>query len=429
MENLKHTFILTLICFAFSIGFHVDLLSSIKISSVKAGNNQEVMKFRDLPLDSKDPVKLSFNENYLIFSIEVNPGAADDSIYYQLEGLDYSWMSCAGCNQIQYAHLDGGDYTLYIKSGLSDEEATKYSFIIEGNILHKWWFIPMLALCFIILLSVLVYFFSLYSLRQQLREQQIIQREKLSSMVDLTTGVAHEIQNPLNFVNNFSEVSIELLEEVEEEIENESLEDIKELTGFLTENVKKINEHGNRASKIIKSMLDHSKPGTGQREIIDLNNLLEEYAHRALLNAQSKYADINIEFDKNLENKVINVNVVPQDIGRVFNNILSNAFYAVAEKASLVTNDQMVGEYVPKVTISSVIKSRKVSISISDNGNGMPDNLKEKIFQPFFTTKPTGEGTGLGLSLSYDIIKAHGGELSVESEIGVGSTFKVVLPK
>jgi len=254
-------------------------------------------------------------------------------------------------------------------------------------------------------------------------QQQLIQSEKMASLGELTAGIAHEIQNPLNFVNNFSEVNGEMIDEAGQEIDKGNLGEAKAILKYLKENQEKINHHGKRADDIVKGMLQHSRSSSGQKEPTDINALCDEYLRLAYhgLRAKDKTfnAEIKTDFDKSLEN----INVVPQDIGRVVLNLVNNAFYAVNEKAKL-----NIAEFKPTVTVSTKMKNDKIEIKVKDNGNGIPDSIKEKIFQPFFTTKPTGQGTGLGLSLSYDIVKAHGGNIQVETKENKGTEFIIQLP-
>ncbi len=258
-------------------------------------------------------------------------------------------------------------------------------------------------------------------------QSQLIQSEKMASLGEVTAGIAHEIQNPLNFVNNFSEVSSELVDELksekakgkserDEELEEEILNDIKQ-------NLEKINHHGQRASNIVKGMLLHSRGSSGQKEPTDINALCDEYLRLSYHGFRAKDKSFNADFKLEADENLPKINVVPQDIGRVLLNLINNAFFAVNEKVTQIGNS-----FNPKVVITTSMKNDKIKIIVSDNGNGIPDSIKEKIFQPFFTTKPTGSGTGLGLSLSYDIIKAHDGEISVESKPKDGTVFIINLP-
>ncbi len=258
-------------------------------------------------------------------------------------------------------------------------------------------------------------------------QAQLIQSEKMASLGELTAGIAHEIQNPLNFVNNFSEVSSELLDEMNEEIEKGELEEVKAIAHDIKLNLEKINHHGNRADAIVKGMLQHSRKSTADKTPTDINKLADEYLRLAYhgLRAKDKFfnATLHTDFDSTLKD----VLVIPQEIGRVILNLITNAFYAVQEKKkSNPDNDRE--DYQPTVTISTKKVADKIIITVKDNGNGIPQKVLAKIFQPFFTTKPTGQGTGLGLSLSYDIVKAHGGKLEVETEEGAFTIFKIILP-
>jgi len=268
----------------------------------------------------------------------------------------------------------------------------------------------------------------------RLTQAQLIQSEKMASLGELTAGIAHEIQNPLNFVNNFSEVNKELIQELKEErnkeqgTRNEDREKaiIKDIEG----NEEKINHHGKRADAIVKGMLMHSRASGGQTELTDINALCDEYLRLAYHGLRAKDKNFNAKFETSFDNAIGRINIVPQEIGRVILNLINNAFYAVSEKAK-----QIGANYEPTVTVATKRSSLssgdgqgEVSITVGDNGVGIPQKIVDKIFQPFFTTKPTGQGTGLGLSLSYDILKAHGGEINVETKEGEGSKFIIKLP-
>jgi signal transduction histidine kinase len=260
----------------------------------------------------------------------------------------------------------------------------------------------------------------------QATQSQLIQSEKMASLGELTAGIAHEIQNPLNFVNNFSEVNAELIEELKAESvkpkveRDEKLE--KELLNIIAQNEEKINHHGKRADAIVKGMLQHSRSSSGVKEPTDINALAEEYLRLAYHGLRAKDKSFNATLNTNYDESIGNINVVPQDIGRVILNLINNAFYAVSEKQRGES-----GKFEPMVSVSTKKDGNKVLISVKDNGNGIPDSIKDKIFQPFFTTKPTGQGTGLGLSLCYDIVKAHGGEIKIESNKESGTSFIISL--
>ncbi len=261
-------------------------------------------------------------------------------------------------------------------------------------------------------------------------QSQLVLSEKMASLGELTAGIAHEIQNPLNFVNNFSEISAELIEELSEEIENKNYREILFIANHLTQNLEKINEHGKRASSIVKGMLEHSRDGNRQKELCDLNILAEEYMRLAYHGLRAKDKGFNAEIIVNLDETLPKVKVVAQDISRVLLNLINNAFYAVSEKAR-----NQPDSYKPTVILSTEKVNRRIEIRVKDNGPGIPPEVADKIFQPFFTTKPTGKGTGLGLSISYDIVtKGHNGTLTMITETRengkaeTGTEFVIVIP-
>ncbi|MFN3996597.1 ATP-binding protein [Algoriphagus sp.] len=262
-------------------------------------------------------------------------------------------------------------------------------------------------------------------------QSQLIQSEKMASLGELTAGIAHEIQNPLNFVNNFSELNKELVQEANEELAKGEIEEAKAILKDIGENAEKIHHHGKRADSIVKGMLAHSRSSSGERMHTDINALADEYLRLSYHGLRAKDKGFFAEFTTELDSDLPKVNVVPQDMGRVLLNLINNAFQACAGKdlPGFVDDDkENLAGLTPMVTVSTKNLGDKIEISVQDNGPGIPDSIKEKIFQPFFTTKPAGSGTGLGLSLSYDIVKAHGGELKVDSEVGKGTTFRVLLP-
>jgi signal transduction histidine kinase len=264
-------------------------------------------------------------------------------------------------------------------------------------------------------------------LKQSLEElkstqAQLIQSEKMASLGELTAGIAHEIQNPLNFVNNFSEVSNELIDELNEELNKGDVAEAKAIGNDIKQNLEKINLHGKRADSIVKGMLQHSRTSSGQKELTDINKLADEYLRLSYHGMRARDKSFDAEFKTDFDESIGKINVVPQDIGRVMLNVINNAFYAVNEKKK--TADE---NYQPTVSVQTKKLKDKVEIRVADNGNGIPLNIVDKIFQPFFTTKPTGLGTGLGLSLAYDIIKAHGGEIKVQTKEGEGSEFIIQL--
>jgi two-component system, NtrC family, sensor kinase len=254
-------------------------------------------------------------------------------------------------------------------------------------------------------------------------QAQLIQSEKMASLGELTAGIAHEIQNPLNFVNNFSEVSKELIGEMNEELAVGNNQLANEIAEDIKQNLEKINFHGKRAADIVKGMLQHSRTSSGQKEPTDVNALAGEFLRLAYHGLRTKDKSFNARMNTDFDETIGNINIIPQDIGRVILNLITNAFYVVDEKKKLLKDG-----YEPAVSVSTKKMNNQISISVKDNGNGIPKHILDKIFQPFFTTKPTGQGTGLGLSLSYDMVKAHGGGLKVETKEGEGSEFIIQLP-
>ena len=258
-------------------------------------------------------------------------------------------------------------------------------------------------------------------------QQLLIQSEKMASLGELTAGIAHEIQNPLNFVNNFSELSMDLLNEIDQEIDNGELGEAKLLTSELRGNLSRINNHGKRAGSIVKGMLEHSRKSDGNKEQTDLNKLAEECLKISFQVLRTKDKILNAEYYLDLASDLPQISVVSQDISRVLLNLINNAIFFCTQHLS-ESDGENLPEYKPQIKINTQKNQNRVIISVHDNGPGIPDQIKDKIFQPFFTTKPAGKGTGLGLSLSYDIIKAHGGELTVHSKKGEGTTFFISLP-
>ncbi len=254
-------------------------------------------------------------------------------------------------------------------------------------------------------------------------QTQLVQSEKMASLGELTAGIAHEIQNPLNFVNNFSEVNKELLVEMKDEMDKGNLADANEIANDVIANEEKINHHGKRADAIVKGMLQHSSSGSGKKEPTEINKLADEYLRLSYHGLRAKDKSFNATMKTDFDESIGSINIIPQDMGRVILNLITNAFYATNEKQKLGIEN-----YEPTVSVSTKKVGDKVLISVSDNGNGIPPKIIDKIFQPFFTTKPTGQGTGLGLSLSYDIVKAHGGDLKVETIEDKGTNFIIVLP-
>ncbi len=385
----------------------------------------------------------------------------DDQIYYMLENYDVEWRKASSGDWINYYRVPTGNYTLMLKSSSSSGIWAENQFQIKVS--PPWWLTWWAYILYgIVVLSLVLIVHRLQKSRTIRKEQekikdreleqakkieqaytdlkstqtQLIHAEKMASLGELTAGIAHEIQNPLNFVNNFSEVSKEMIEELKAERlkvkaeRDEGLEE--ELLNDINENLQKIHHHGQRASNIVKGMLAHSRSGTSKKELTDINILVDEYLRLSYHGLRAKDKSFNADFKTDLDPALPKINVVPQDIGRVLLNLISNAFYAVDIKAK-EGNDG----YKPEMLVTTKVIPlpggergglKEVRITVQDNGPGIPAEIKDKIFQPFFTTKPTGSGTGLGLSLSYDIVKAHGGELKVETKEGIGSEFIIHLP-
>lgn len=263
-------------------------------------------------------------------------------------------------------------------------------------------------------------------------QSQLVQSEKMASLGELTAGIAHEIQNPLNFVTNFSEVNTELINELQRELKSGNKEDAISISNDIQGNSEKINHHAKRAADIVKGMLQHSRTSKGTREPTAFNALAEEYLRLAYHGLRGKNKSFNATLKTDFDYSIGNIDLIPQDVGRVLFNVYNNAFYAVNERLLLLVRPfgeaQPDNHYEPIVSVTTKKSGNSVMLTVSDNGNGIPEAIKDKIFQPFFTTKPTGQGTGLGLSLSYDIVKAHGGEIKVTSTENKGTTFTIQLP-
>lgn len=403
-----------------------------------------------------DTLVLKFNQNDFSISFAALDFSNPNNIHYSyiLENHDETWIDARNRNTANYTNMDPGEYVFKVRAsngdGVWNDEYKSIVIIIRPPWWRTWWAYVMYGVFVLIGLLYVDRFQRrrlLEKARNRMREreleqakkieqayhelkatqQQLIQSEKMASLGELTAGIAHEIQNPLNFVNNFAEINTELIEEMKEELQNGKLDDAKVLADDIAENEKKISHHGKRADAIVKGMLQHSRQSNGLKEPTDINVLTDEYLRLAYhgLRAKDKSfnATLNTHFDENLGR----INVVPQDIGRAILNLITNAFYAVAEKAAQLKTEGKT-DFEPTVSVSTKKVGNRAEIVVSDNGMGIPDHIKDKIFNPFFTTKPTGKGTGLGLSLSYDILKSHGGELKVSSVPGQSTEFVITLP-
>jgi signal transduction histidine kinase/ligand-binding sensor domain-containing protein len=408
----------------------------------------------DAPIWETEHIQLERSQNTFAFSIACFDFYEPDrnTLQFMLEGYDRGWRGDLRNGETPFfVNVPPGKYTFKIRGsnglGVWDTEGVQMTIEILPPWWQRWWALVLFALIVVVTgfgfhkwqrqrvlikerkraqAKELEQAREIEKAYHQLKEtqQQLIHSEKMASLGELTAGIAHEIQNPLNFVNNFSEVSSELIEEMTQEMDKGELEEVRAIAKDLRQNLDKITHHGQRADSIVKGMLQHSRNHDGKKEPTDLNKLADEYLRLAYHGLRAKDKTFNAATETDFDPDLPKIQVVPQDMGRVLLNLLTNAFHAVNEKKT-----DNVPDYKPKVTITSRMTEKGVAISVSDNGNGIPDSIRDKIFQPFFTTKATGEGTGLGLSMSYDIVKkAHGGELNLNSEEGQGTTFTVFLP-
>lgn len=432
----------------------------------KAYANRNIYSWDSVAGDYNLPVNLVIphQNNYLQFQYGETGLSRQDTTWYAylLEGIDKSW-SAPTINTVteNYLNLPPGKYTFKVCSKDLNGHWGKpgsFSFTISPPWYQTWWAYTLLALLAAALLRAYIVFRSRMlqkenrileekvTLRTSQLEKsledlkatqaQLVQSEKMASLGELTAGIAHEIQNPLNFINNFSEVNTELIAEMKEEISKGNMAEVIALAADIQSNEQKINHHGKRADAIVKGMLQHSRNNNGQKELTDINALCDEYLRLSYHGLRAKDKSFNAKFETDFDTTIEKMNVVPQDLGRVVLNLITNAFHAVAERKKAETAISNLS-YEPTVSVSTKKMDGKIFIRVKDNGKGIPHNIVDKIFQPFFTTKPTGQGTGLGLSLSYDIVKAHNGELTVETNereagpddpAGRGSTFIIQLP-
>ncbi len=400
------------------------------------------------------PVNLviPFNSNYLQFQFsQANAGRRDTTWYtYLLEGIDQKWRLPTTNNASEnYLNLPPGQYIFKVSSkGLDGKWSSpaQFRFTISPPWYKTWWAYLMFVLIGIGILRIYIVYRSRMLQKEnriledkvahrteQLQKSledlkstqtQLIQSEKMASLGELTAGIAHEIQNPLNFINNFSEVNTELIEEMNQEIDKGNISEVKAIAKDIKENEQKINFHGKRADGIVKGMLQHSRNNSGTKEATNINTLADEYLRLAYHGLRAKDKSFNATMQTDFDPNIGMINVVSQDIGRVILNLITNAFYAVTDKKK-----KGIEEYMPIVFVGTKRISDKIIITVRDNGMGIPQKVIDKIFQPFFSTKPTGEGTGLGLSMSYDIVtKVHHGELLVSTVEGESAEFKIVLP-
>jgi len=388
---------------------------------------------------------------------------------YMLKGYDKEWSPPVYKNLVNFGNIYEGKYTFLVKAQ-SPEGVWGKPLAFAFEVLPPWWRTWWMYCIYIILMIAVIYLLFRWNNRQiiakknmlenkvkmatiQLREEntivndqkkriedtlkeleatqaQLIQSEKMAGLGELAAGIAHEIQNPLNFVNNFSEVNIELIDELKTELATGNPQSAIEIINYIKDNEQKINHHGKRADAIVKGLLQHSRTSKGKKEPTDINALADEYLRIIYQGLKAKDQTFNATINTYFDRSIDKIYIIPQDIGRVLLNLYNNAFYAVTEKEQQFANNVSAGGqgYQPTIKVSTRKQGHQVDICIEDNGNGIKSNVVDKIFQPFFTTKPTGQGTGLGLSLSYDIIKAHGGDMTVETRDGEGTMFIIKLP-
>jgi signal transduction histidine kinase/ligand-binding sensor domain-containing protein len=411
------------------------------------------------PIFETEQFTLKHDQNNISFEfIAIHYSNPSKNKYaYKLENYDNEWLEVGSLHTAFYPNLPPGDYVFRVKAANDQGVWNEKGVSVKITVLPPWWKTLWAYLGYALLFGVAVFFMDRYFRHRVLEKEreknrnreleqakeiqkaysnleqahealkatqnQLVQSEKMASLGELTAGIAHEIQNPLNFVNNFSEVNKELADELIEAAEKGDLDEIRQLADSIRLNEERIRAHGKRADSIVKSMLMHSRSNSGQKEPVDLNALVDEYVRLSYHGMRAKDKEFNVALDTTYDDKLGKVNVIQQEIGRVILNLVNNAFYAVSEMKK-----RSGAGFEPKVSITTRVYDNGVEIIVMDNGTGIPESIKEKIMQPFFTTKPTGEGTGLGLSLSYDIIKAHGGEIKLETPGDGGTRFIVRLP-
>jgi signal transduction histidine kinase/ligand-binding sensor domain-containing protein len=390
------------------------------------------------------------NHRYIFdYSVLSFTAPEKNSIKFRLIGYDKDWIVSKGEQRAFYTGLEPGEYRFEVLGSNNDGVwatlPAVYVFEVEPMYYQTMWFKGLIVLAFLAGIWALIRWRTKATraanlkLEQQVAQRtselqssldkltstqkQLIQSEKMASLGELTAGIAHEIQNPLNFVNNFSDLSNELIEEMKAAFKNGEPEEGFAIADDIKQNLEKINHHGKRADAIVKGMLQHSSSGSGKKEPTDINALADEYLRLAYHGLRAKDKNFNATIKTEFDESIGSINIIPQDIGRVLLNLINNAFYAVNERSK----EQVIG-YEPTVSISTRKVNGELKICVADNGNGIPEKVLDKVFQPFFTTKPTGQGTGLGLSLSYDIIKAHQGKINIRNTPGAGAEFIITLP-
>lgn len=402
-------------------------------------------------------------KNITVDFTAIEPGKPKQVIYqYKLEGYDKDWSPPGNTTTAVFGNIPEGKYTFKLKALSPDGvwSSISYSFSVLPPWYRTWWAYTVYTLILVFTVFIILRWRSAALLKAnrilehkvktrteevvqqndaikrqkdelekaftqlKITQAHLVQAEKMASLGELTAGIAHEIQNPLNFVNNFSDVNKEMIDELKDELIAGNVQEALVIADDIKLNEQKINHHGKRADAIVKGMLEHSRTRSGQKEPTDINALADEYLRLSYHGLRAKDKNFNAGMTTHLDPNLPKANVIPQDIGRVLLNLFNNAFYAVNQKTKTVG-----GDYKPEVSVTTSAENNQVVITVKDNGVGIPDAIKEKIMQPFFTTKPSGEGTGLGLSLTYDmVVKGHGGNIQVDSVAGEGSEFIVMLP-
>lgn len=455
--------------FATTRGFYAFYPDKIKINTYPPQVHIESINYTD-PRDTSPVTKhfiawqeskleLPHNQNRLTFNYVAlhysNP--ALNQYKYQLAGFDHDWIKAGNQRSVTYNNLSPGSYTFKVEASNRDGVWNNVPVMITVIISSPWWYRWWAWLLYVFFSGVMIYLIVHYRSRHLLKENQrlekkvtkrteqlskaneeladtlstlksaqtqLIQSEKMASLGELTAGIAHEIQNPLNFVNNFSELNVELIDEMQQEINHENFTNANDIADSIKENQQRINYHGKRAESIVKSMLQHSQAGKGEKQPTDINHLIDEFLKITYHGLRSKDKSFNAELIMNFDETIPKINVVQQDISKVLVNMFNNAFYAMDQKRKKAGDD-----YMPELCVATSASKGKCIIRVKDNGIGIPDNIKNKVMQPFFTTKPTGEGTGLGLSLSYDIVvKGHSGDIKVNTKEGEFTEFTITLP-
>ena len=442
-----------------------DLLYSEDGQNIDIESAQNTLTFSFFGLDYRDPASINYR-------------------YRMLGSENEQWTNVGTQRSVFIPNLPAGNYTFEVQSGSQFGSFNGQTASISFSVLPPWWNTYPAYLLYLFLIGGLIFGIDrrqrkklIQKERERAREkeleqareiekayknlkaaqEQLVQQEKLASLGQLTAGIAHEIKNPLNFVNNFSELSVELIDETKEELsdlsdqlsaeDREKVDEALEILNDIEFNLKKIHEHGSRADSIVKSMLQHSRGGSGQKEPTDFNSLVKEYSNLSFHGMRASKNPINVDIDLQLDENIGDVPLIAEDFSRVILNLVNNAFDAMGEKSEKanvkreksplegsaeaeqsrgVSSDE---DYNPKLTVRTHKSGNTVTLVIEDNGPGMPEEIKDKILQPFFTTKKGTQGTGLGLSITNDIVKAHGGKLKIQSEEGKGTIILITIPK